>query len=126
MDCVLKLENGVRRCTICGWVDPRPDTPAPRRNCRHPDAVRIRLTRELDAMYAEDIPGRDRAEVDRTLAVCFGGCPHFSGSTCTRYGSACTRRQRWIEILIFTGCDLAKTPRVRRAKPYIDSCPDPA
>ena len=44
-------------------------------------------------------------DIQVTLQVCRGGCGHYINYVCHKRGKDCTHRKRWIECLIFNGCD---------------------
>jgi hypothetical protein len=68
-------------------------------------AEKERLDGELQELIDSGAATRTMEEIQATLKECRGGCVHYVKHVCLKRGSNCTHRKRWIECLIFTGCE---------------------
>lgn len=64
-----------------------------------------KLQQELQEHVASGTATRTMEEIQATLKVCRGGCEHYQDHLCKQRGHWCRHWKRWIERLIFTGCD---------------------
>ena len=119
-DCPFELNtDDLWQCPQCGWVYKLKSVKPPRRNCpKAPDreeAEKQRLDRELQELVDSGAAKRTMEEIQATLRECRGGCVHHVNHLCVRRGHDCTRRKRWIECLIFNGCEkVMATGRIQK------------
>lgn len=109
-----KIDDDLYQCQRCGFTDTitvfpvfrrcNPFAQLPRKPQEQPDPRR-QITAAIEQALKEGYPTQTRKQIKATLDRCFGGCMHFNGKTCTRSGSECRHWQRWLERLVFSGCE---------------------
>jgi len=110
IDCPLTQRNGKWYCPQCGWTYHK----QVRRNCPKAPGTQKQKPKTITRHDIEKIlethvkAGRATQtpeQIAATLDHCFGGCKHFNGSACDRWGSPCKYPERWTERLLLNGCD---------------------
>lgn len=89
-----------KTCRVCGRVVESQFAPE---QLRYPCGVDL-ITRATTPREQIEAAVGDTAHLAATLDRCFGGCPHFDGSSCDlALGSACRRRASWLRLLATYG-----------------------
>ena len=116
IDCTFLInETGLWQCVTCDWIYPLQADDPPRRNCPALADVSPRDALLAQLQKRHNDGARDMALIEKDVERCFSGCRHMLGSVCQRRGTSCRKYQRWIEALLFTGCDLFEQKETENA-----------
>ena len=113
IQCIVKQDGDRYVCVTCGRSLSRPwkgncttgvaqpsESPAKPPRARAEEGLREMATKVPD-------DARPWPKILATLDRCFGGCKHMDKRVghCTRRGSGCTCRKRWLEFVLFHECE---------------------